>query len=163
MLQLAAKLEQARVSANLSVTEAAKKVGKKRSTYQYWEEKGPPIDEIPVITKAFGLPDNYFFVNDPEQFANNPVPLGDLRVTLKDHFELMQAKDALYREYTSVMKRIIEAKLLEPNNSSSKEEQTAKTDEQLDEEAFDSGTSPIVDAAGGNYRVKKRKRAKKVK
>lgn len=130
MLQLAEKLQLARLSAGLNISEAAKKIGAKRSTYQYWEDKGPPLDEIPVITEALNLPDNYFFSNDPKLFEAKKLPVGDLAITLKDHFELLKDKDRLreshevtLKEYASIMRRIIEARLL-PGNISSVEAET---------------------------------------
>lgn len=73
MLHLSEKLYRARVSAKLNMTEAAQKIGIKRSTYQYWEKEGPPLEKFSLITKAFNLPDNYFFVNNAENAAPAPV------------------------------------------------------------------------------------------
>jgi DNA-binding XRE family transcriptional regulator len=39
MLQIHQKIEQARISAGLTQDEMAERLGVKRSTYQYWEQK----------------------------------------------------------------------------------------------------------------------------
>lgn len=97
------------------------------------------------------------------------LSVGKLKVTLKDHFDLLKEKDrirenheATLKEYTSIMKRIIEAKLLEPISSPVPPETYSKTQEELDAKAAEGmrGTSPIVDKAGGIYQVKKKKSGK---
>lgn len=112
MLHLGQKLEQARLSAGLNLTEAAKKLGKKRSTYQYWEKEGPPINEIPVIVTTFNLPENYFFGNDPLMFSKE-LPLGDLRVTLKDHFDLLNKQILKAEEDKAYFKEILKSSLVD--------------------------------------------------
>lgn len=90
------------------------------------------------------------------------LAVGALQVTLKDHYELMKEKDSLYKEYTSVMKRIIEAKLLDPRDSTEEAGGAPISDEKLDEQAAEDmlGTSEIVDKAGGTYQPKKKKKRK---
>lgn len=60
MLQIHEKIEQARVSAGLTQLEMAEKLGIKRSTYQYWEQKTPKMENILAVAKVLGLPKEYF-------------------------------------------------------------------------------------------------------
>jgi hypothetical protein len=163
MLQLGQKLEQARLSAKLNPTAAAKKLQIPRSTYQYWEKEGPPLNEIPGIIKAFSLPDNYFFVNDAELLRKKVLPLGDLEITLQDHFNLLQKFNDKVDSYAATMQRIIEAKLLEPTNLPATTSAPEKTQEEMDLDAAKGmvGTSPIVLKAGGNYEAGKKGAKKK--
>jgi hypothetical protein len=48
------------------------------------------------------------------------LPLGNLRVTLKDHFDLL-------KDYNSLMKRIVETRLLEPMSSDVRTQPTEET------------------------------------
>jgi transcriptional regulator with XRE-family HTH domain len=61
MLQIHQKIEQARISAGLTQDEMAEKLGIKRTTYQYWEQKTPSIDKIKEVARVLNLPPDYFF------------------------------------------------------------------------------------------------------
>jgi transcriptional regulator with XRE-family HTH domain len=67
-MQIHEKIEQARVSAGLTQDEVAEKIGVKRTTYAYWEQKTPGIDRIKQVADALDLPVEYFldenFVKD---------------------------------------------------------------------------------------------------
>lgn len=64
MLQISEKLKQARLSAKLSQDELAKKLGIKRSTYQYWEENPPSLAKLQKVIKVLNLPQDYFFPSE---------------------------------------------------------------------------------------------------
>lgn len=49
-------IRQARLSAGLDQQELADKIGIKRSTYQYWEQKTPGIDKVHQVERALNLP-----------------------------------------------------------------------------------------------------------
>lgn len=71
MLQIHEKIKQARIAADLTEAELAKKVGVKRSTYQYWEVVTPSVAKIKSVAKALGKDEDYFFTND-ETFVETP-------------------------------------------------------------------------------------------
>jgi transcriptional regulator with XRE-family HTH domain len=103
MLQIHKRIKDERIKAGLSEDEIAEKIGVGRTTYQYWEKKTPAVDKIKKVAKALGLPEDYFFINAEKQIpgpatpvANeNPpefnmvLPLGDLKITLKDYVDLL--------------------------------------------------------------------------
>lgn len=74
MLQINQKIEQARLSANLSQEEMAEKLGIKRSTYQYWEKKTPSVDKVKLVAKVLGLDDDYFFGTSDEILVDRDEP-----------------------------------------------------------------------------------------
>lgn len=47
------------------------------------------------------------------------LPIGDLRVTLKDHFDLMREHTDFVKDHASLMQRLVEARLLKSGKVSS--------------------------------------------
>lgn len=86
MLQIHQKIEQARLAAGLTQEEMAEKIGIKRSTYQYWEEKDPSIDKVKKVARALNLSDDYFFGKEeqlPEVTEALSVDLPTMQVIIK--------------------------------------------------------------------------------
>lgn len=74
MMQIHEKIKQARLSARLTQQEIADKIGIKRSTYQYWEQETPSMENIKQVQIALKLPDDYFFVNSDEGTGKEETP-----------------------------------------------------------------------------------------
>lgn len=57
--------------------------------------------------------------NKPE--LSKIIPLGNLQVTLKDHFDLMKEHTEYVKKHASIMERLVEARLLKPEEVNSDE------------------------------------------
>lgn len=90
MLQIHEKIEQARVSANLTQDEMAEKLGVKRSTYQYWEKKTPSLDKIQKVAEALHLPNDYFFGNGDENIGGHELSEPEVKYKERSIEDLIQ-------------------------------------------------------------------------
>lgn len=80
--------------------------------------------ELPVSDKFFtAFLQHHPKVPDGWHLENVPLPLGGLKVTLKDHFDLMKEHTEYVKKHASIMERLVEARLLEPGTSNSDDPQ----------------------------------------
>lgn len=104
-MQIHEKIKQARISANLTEEELAKKIGVKRSTYQYWEKNTPAIGKIKRVAKALNLDEDYFLSKNDENIGKTSenilkepaaeyrkkktLPPGAKEITLDDYIAVL--------------------------------------------------------------------------
>lgn len=82
---------------------------------------------------------------------NERLPMGDLKITLKDHFDLL-------KEHASIMKRIVEAKLLEPTGSHAPPASTEETPLEQAQRKYAGmiGDAPSISKKAENRQLKKK-------
>lgn len=76
--------------------------------------------DLPVSDKFFTT----FLHHHPKvpeswELENVPLPVGGLKVTLKDHFDLMKEHTEYIKKHASIMERLVEARLLQKEDASS--------------------------------------------
>jgi transcriptional regulator with XRE-family HTH domain len=122
MLQIHQKIEQARVSAGLTQDEMAERLGIKRTTYQYWEQKTPSIDKIKEVARVLNLPPDYFFgANDEKE------PMAEHEVDYESRRTLERTLENLSEDKirsTAIIERLVT--MLERQFSSQKIPTTAE-------------------------------------
>lgn len=107
MLQIHQLIELERDKAGYTQEEMAEKLGIKRSTYQYWEEKTPSVDKIRLVCKALLLPEDYFFVKIAEQKDASLNKLEESsRAVIKSLENSISIRDKLISVQTEMIKKL---------------------------------------------------------
>lgn len=70
MLQIHKKIKQARLSASLTESQMAEKLGIERTTYQYWEKKTPSLEKIKMVASVLNLEIDYFLGSNDKLGSN---------------------------------------------------------------------------------------------
>lgn len=118
------RIKDERVKSGLTPEQVAEKIGVARTTYLYWEEKTPNLDKIKKVSKALGLPDNYFLTETDEntdntkkagQKANENYVLSsaNVNVTLQDYIDLLTKTNKDLAQTNEKLVGIINSALLQ--------------------------------------------------